>query len=99
MTLDGGWTSGHSASVSTAEAFWRTGMNTLPSRHLGALTVPAIGFGAMVLSPGMYGEIDESGALRALGAALDSGATFVDTSDGYGPGGHNERLVGRAVRG
>jgi aryl-alcohol dehydrogenase-like predicted oxidoreductase len=71
----------------------------LPVRMLGGLTVPAIGFGAMVLSPGMYGEVDEDRAQRALAAALDAGATFVDTSDGYGPDGHNEQLVGRALRG
>ncbi len=70
----------------------------LPTRTLGDLAVPAIGFGAMVLSPGMYGEVDEERARQALTAALDAGATFVDTSDGYGPDGHNERLVGRAVR-
>ncbi len=70
----------------------------LPTRTLGDLAVPAVGFGAMVLSPGMYGEVDEDRAQRALHAALDAGATFVDTSDGYGPDGHNERLVGRAVR-
>ncbi len=70
----------------------------LPTRTLGDLAVPAIGFGAMVLSPGMYGEVDEDRARQALAAALDAGATFVDTSDGYGPDGHNERLVGRAVR-
>jgi aryl-alcohol dehydrogenase-like predicted oxidoreductase len=61
--------------------------------------VPAIGFGAMVLSPGMYGAVDDDRAQRALSAALDAGSTFVDTSDGYGAEGHNERLVGRAVRG
>ncbi len=70
----------------------------LPTRTLGELAVPAIGFGAMVLSPGMYGEVDEDRAQRALSAALDAGATLVDTSDGYGPDGHNERLVGRSVR-
>ncbi|WP_255306034.1 aldo/keto reductase [Streptomyces sp. Wb2n-11] len=32
-------------------------------------------------------------------AALDAGATFVDTSDGYGQDDHNERLVGKALRG
>ncbi|MGY1673758.1 aldo/keto reductase [Geodermatophilus sp. SYSU D00710] len=70
----------------------------LPTRTLGDLAVPAVGFGAMVLSPGMYGAVDEERAQQALTAALDAGATFVDTSDGYGPDGHNERLVGRAVR-
>jgi aryl-alcohol dehydrogenase-like predicted oxidoreductase len=71
---------------------------TLPRRHLGDLDVPAIGFGAMVLSPGMYGPIDDDRAQRALVAALDAGATFVDTSDGYGTDGHNERTVGAALR-
>src|SRR4028119_2281589 len=70
----------------------------LPTRTLGALRVPAVGFGAMVLGRGMYGEVDEDRARRALLPALDAGATFVDTSDGYGPDGHNERRVGRAVR-
>ncbi|PZG13951.1 aldo/keto reductase [Nonomuraea aridisoli] len=68
------------------------------TRELGALKVPAIGYGAMVLSPGMYGEVDEAQAERALRAALDAGAVHVDTSDAYGPGGHNERLVGRVIK-
>jgi aryl-alcohol dehydrogenase-like predicted oxidoreductase len=76
-----------------------TGTTAFPTRHLGGLEVPAIGFGAMVLSPGMYGPIDDDRAGTALKAALDAGATFVDTSDGYGEAGHNERVVGRAVRG
>jgi aryl-alcohol dehydrogenase-like predicted oxidoreductase len=70
----------------------------LPTRHLGDLAVPAIGFGAMVLSPGMYGDIDDRRALAALAHAFDAGATFVDTSDAYGEG-HNESLVGRAIAG
>jgi aryl-alcohol dehydrogenase-like predicted oxidoreductase len=70
----------------------------LPTRHLGDLAVPAIGFGAMVLSPGMYGDIDDDRALTALRHAFDAGATFVDTSDAYGEG-HNEALVGRAIAG
>lgn len=71
----------------------------LPTRHLGGLRVPAIGYGAMLLSPGMYGAIDDHRALLALRHALDAGATFVDTADGYGEDGHNEALVGRAVAG
>ena len=44
-------------------------MTTL--RNLGGLQVPAIGFGAMVLSPGMYGEIDAVLArLKPVGATL-----------------------------
>ncbi|ATW49799.1 aldo/keto reductase [Streptomyces peucetius] len=71
----------------------------LPTRRLGGLEVSALGFGAMVLSPGVYGEIDDEGGERALLAAVDAGATFVDTSDGYGTDGHNEQLIGRALRG
>ncbi|MFG2265859.1 aldo/keto reductase [Streptomyces sp. NPDC048720] len=74
-------------------------MTTLPTRHLASLETSAIGFGAMVLSPGMYGEIDDRRAVAALHAALDEGATLIDTADGYGPDGHNERIVGQALRG
>jgi aryl-alcohol dehydrogenase-like predicted oxidoreductase len=70
----------------------------LPTRHLNELAVPAIGFGAMVLSPGMYGDIDDDRAVTALRHAIDAGATFVDTSDAYGEG-HNESLVGWAIAG
>ncbi|MEV5896138.1 aldo/keto reductase [Nonomuraea fuscirosea] len=71
----------------------------MKTRVLGNLEVPAIGFGAMVLSPGVYGEIDDTRAEAALKAALDAGGTHVDSSDAYGPDGHNERLVGRAIKG
>ncbi|MBE1537346.1 aldo/keto reductase [Actinomadura algeriensis] len=74
-------------------------MSTLPTRSLGRLEVSAVGFGAMVLSPGVYGEVDDERGLAALRHAFDHGAAFVDTSDGYGVDGHNERLVGRALRG
>ncbi|GAA1576689.1 hypothetical protein GCM10009789_32690 [Kribbella sancticallisti] len=68
-------------------------------RSLGGLDVPAIGFGAMVLSPGVYGEIDDERAITAVRAAIAAGGTFIDTSDAYGDGGHNEQVVGRAIRG
>ncbi|MBB6545646.1 aldo/keto reductase [Nonomuraea rubra] len=71
----------------------------MKTRTLGGLQVPAIGFGAMVLSPGVYGEVDDARAEAAIKAALDAGGTHVDTSDAYGPDGHNERLVGRAIKG
>ncbi|MGW0192569.1 aldo/keto reductase [Nonomuraea sp. NPDC003201] len=71
----------------------------MKTRTLGSLRVPAIGFGAMVLSPGVYGDVDDARAEVALKAALDGGATHVDTSDAYGVDGHNERLVGRAIKG
>ncbi|MEV4474229.1 aldo/keto reductase [Nonomuraea sp. NPDC049504] len=72
----------------------------MKTRTLGnGLRVPAIGYGAMVLSPGTYGEVDDARGEAAIRAALDAGGTHVDTSDAYGPDGHNERLVGRAIKG
>ncbi|UFQ17225.1 MULTISPECIES: aldo/keto reductase [Streptomyces] len=73
--------------------------SALPTRSLGGLEVSALGYGAMVLSPGVYGEVDDERGERALRAAVDAGATIIDTSDGYGADGHNERLIGRALRG
>ncbi len=61
-------------------------------------TVSAIGYGAMVLSPGVYGGVSDDASLETLRYALDHGVTLIDTAFAYG-GGHNEELVGRAVRG
>ena len=66
-------------------------------RRLGALTAPAVGFGAMVLSPGLYGPVDEAQARRALLHAVDVGSSFIDTSDGYGVDAHNERFIGATL--
>jgi aryl-alcohol dehydrogenase-like predicted oxidoreductase len=59
--------------------------------------VGALGYGAMVLE-GYYGASDDDQAIRTVHRALDVGATMIDSADAYGNG-HNERLVGRAVRG
>ena len=59
--------------------------------------VGAVGFGAMSLS-GIYGHADDAESVRVVHAALDLGVNVIDTADVYGAG-HNERLVGRAVRG
>jgi aryl-alcohol dehydrogenase-like predicted oxidoreductase len=59
-------------------------------------SVSAIGFGAMVLSPGIYHQVDDARSAAALEAALDSGVNFVDTADIYGAG-HNEQLVGKVL--
>ena len=72
-------------------------MAAVPTRSLGALEVPSIGFGVMVLS-GVYDDVDDTAAERALAAAIDAGATFLDTSDAYGAG-HNEELIARWHRG
>src|SRR5437773_10689956 len=63
----------------------------------GALTVSAIGLGCMSMS-GVYGKGDDAVSIAVIHRALDLSVNFLDTSDLYG-GGHNEELVGRAVRG
>ena len=70
-------------------------------RRIADLTVHPIGLGAMPLSfPDMLSERPR--ALATVHAALDSGVTHVDTADIYAPDGehlgHNEVLVGEAVR-
>lgn len=47
---------------------------------------------------GMYGAADEAESIATIHAALDAGITLFDTGDFYGSG-HNERLLGRALRG
>lgn len=47
---------------------------------------------------GMYGAADESENIATIHEALDRGVTLLDTGDFYGMG-HNEMLVGRALRG
>jgi aryl-alcohol dehydrogenase-like predicted oxidoreductase len=72
----------------------------MEQRRLGRdLEVSALGYGAMVLVPGMYGAVDDQVAIGTLRHALDLGITLLDTSDAYGPDHHNERLVGRALAG
>jgi aryl-alcohol dehydrogenase-like predicted oxidoreductase len=71
----------------------------MKSRKLGnsTLTVSAIGLGCMSMS-GVYGKGDDAASIAVIHRALDLSVNFLDTSDLYG-GGHNEELVGRAVRG
>ena len=67
-------------------------------RRLGAEgpTVFPIGLGCMGMS-GMYGPADEAESVRAIHAAIAGGVTLIDTGDFYGMG-HNEMLIGRALR-
>lgn len=69
------------------------------TRTLGTqgLTVSAVGLGCMGMSQS-YGPTDDARSLATLRRALESGVTFWDTAMSYGLG-HNERLVGRALRG
>jgi aryl-alcohol dehydrogenase-like predicted oxidoreductase len=56
-----------------------------------------LGLGCMGMS-GMYGPSDEDEGIATIHAALDAGVNLLDTGDFYGMG-HNELLVGRALRG
>ncbi|PWR08674.1 aldo/keto reductase [Micromonospora acroterricola] len=59
--------------------------------------VSALGLGAMGMSD-LYGPADEAEGLATIHAALDAGINLIDTGDFYGMG-HNEMLIGRALRG
>ncbi len=55
-----------------------------------------VGLGAWQLGAD-WGEVSEDDALATLAAAVESGATFIDTADVYGDG-RSERLIGRFLR-
>ncbi|MEU8361419.1 aldo/keto reductase [Nonomuraea sp. NPDC048882] len=59
------------------------------------LTVSALGFGAMGMSA-FYGGADERESIATLRHAVDSGVTFIDTAEAYGPF-ENEKLIARAL--
>ncbi|CBS90617.1 aldo/keto reductase [Azospirillum lipoferum] len=60
-------------------------------------TVSALGLGCMGMSD-FYGPADRAEGIATIHAALDAGVTLLDTGDFYGMG-HNEMLIGEAVRG
>jgi aryl-alcohol dehydrogenase-like predicted oxidoreductase len=75
------------------------GDRVVPQRKLGRspITVSAIGLGLMSMS-GTYGKSDDDQCVALIQRALDLGVSFLDSSDMYGWG-HNETLLGRALRG
>jgi len=73
-----------------------TSANCAPAVKLGdELTVSAIGFGAMALTP-VYGEVDDTESLATLNRTLDLGVTFIDTANIYGNG-NNEKLIAKLL--
>jgi aryl-alcohol dehydrogenase-like predicted oxidoreductase len=71
----------------------------MKTRKLGQaqLEVSALGFGCMGMSM-FYGDSNDVASIATLQAAMDQGVTFFDTAELYGNG-HNETLLGRAIRG
>ncbi|MDN5601282.1 MAG: aldo/keto reductase [Brachybacterium sp.] len=76
-------------------------MSTSP-RRIGSLSVSALGLGAMPLSMGRGEPAPHDRAMATVHAALDAGITLLDTADIYAPSwdtmGHNEEIVGKALR-
>ena len=75
----------------------------MKTRFLGEIEVSEIGMGCMVFSHG-YGQIPaEEYSVEAIRSAQRHGCTLFDTAEVYSPGlsgiGHNERIVGKALRG
>jgi aryl-alcohol dehydrogenase-like predicted oxidoreductase len=62
-----------------------------------SVKVSAIGLGCMSMS-GIYGAADDAASIGVIQRAIEQGVTFLDSSDMYGWG-HNEELLGRAIRG
>jgi aryl-alcohol dehydrogenase-like predicted oxidoreductase len=69
------------------------------TRRIGDVEVSAIGLGAMPMS--IEGRPDEARSLATIHAALDAGATLIDTADAYHRDahdvGHNETLIAKAL--
>lgn len=79
----------------------------MQTRKLGSWEVTSVGLGCMPLSQKRDSrpEIlsDREASISVIHTALDAGINFLDTADIYAPSwrdfGHNERLVGEAIRG
>src|SRR3954463_11378016 len=69
----------------------------MEKRSCGPFQVSAIGLGLMSMS-GVYGEANDEQSIGVIHHALDRGVNFLDSADMYGWG-HNEELLGRALKG
>jgi aryl-alcohol dehydrogenase-like predicted oxidoreductase len=71
----------------------------MEKRKLGRspIEVSAVGLGLMSMS-GIYGNADDEESIGVIHHALERGVNHLDSSDMYGWG-HNETLLGRALKG
>jgi aryl-alcohol dehydrogenase-like predicted oxidoreductase len=71
----------------------------MEKRKLGRtpIEISAIGLGLMSMS-GVYGNADDDESISVIHHALERGINHLDSADMYGWG-HNEQLLGRALRG
>ena len=71
----------------------------MQQRHIGEVSVSAIGLGGMPMS--IEGRPDDDRSVRTIHASLDAGVTLIDTADAYhlhaDEVGHNETLIARAL--
>ena len=75
----------------------------MKTRFLNSIEVSEVGMGCMAFSHG-YGKIPpEQYSIEAIRNAYEHGCTFFDTAEVYSPNlsgiGHNERIVGKALKG
>ena len=75
----------------------------MKTRKLHHLSVSEVGMGCMAFSHG-YGQIpEEAYSIEAILSGYEHGCAFFDTAEVYSPGlsgiGHNERIVGKALKG
>src|ERR671926_324345 len=68
----------------------------MQKRKLGNLEVSALGLGCMGMSSGYGPAADRQEMISLIRAAVESGVTFFDTAEVYGPF-VNEELVGEAL--
>jgi aryl-alcohol dehydrogenase-like predicted oxidoreductase len=71
----------------------------MEQRQLGksGIKVSSLGLGLMSMS-GVYGNANDDESIKVIHYALDQGINFLDSADMYGWG-HNETLLGKALKG
>lgn len=70
--------------------------NNISKRMLGKLEVSALGAGCMSISANYGAAADKKEGIKTIRKAFESGVTFFDTAEVYGPY-TNEQLVGEAL--